>query len=285
VGNKLKWLGLAAVVLVAGVYLGKTVLHARALLRPPRRVPILPDRSALPVEEVTFKTADGLALSGWFWPSSSGAAVVLVHGWGETRDRWAKSAEWLHARGIGGLMFDLRAHGASEGDRSTYGDRERADVAAALGWMKTRPGIERVGAMGFSIGALALAGAVEAGERPAAVVLLGADPDLREGLHVDWGRRAQFGIWALEAGGVRVDEVSPRRALLQLQQAPLLLVAGEKEAFPLHREFFRQAGEGRSLILPGVDHGEYEQAAPRLWYEQVLGFLERSLQPVRLDAR
>lgn len=274
--GKLKWVVLVAAVF-AGGFIGKTVLHARELLTPPRREPKAPPASELPVEEVSFTTSDGLQLSGWSWPSKNGAAVVLVHGWGETRDRWLSTATWLHQRGIGGLMFDLRAHGKSGGERSTYGDRERADVAAAIAFIKRQPGVERVGAMGFSIGALALAGAIGPGESLDAVVLLGADPDLREGLHTDWGRRAQLGIWALEAAGVRIDEVSPRKALPRLLGKPLLLAAGEKEVFPIHREFFREAGEGRSFIFPGVDHGDYAQASPALWEKHVLEFLARSL--------
>ena len=39
----------------------------------------------LAYEDVTFSTADGVALSGWYVPSRNGAAVVLLHGAGSTR--------------------------------------------------------------------------------------------------------------------------------------------------------------------------------------------------------
>ena len=34
---------------------------------------------AIPHEEITFKTTDGLILSGWYVPPKNGAVVILLH--------------------------------------------------------------------------------------------------------------------------------------------------------------------------------------------------------------
>ena len=52
------------------------------------------------------------------------------------------------------LTVDARGHGASGGQSSLVGPREIADYAAALQWLRLRPGVAdaRVGALGFSLG-------------------------------------------------------------------------------------------------------------------------------------
>ena len=54
-----------------------------------------PATYGLSYQNVAFRTADGVRLSGWYIPGSSGAAVVLVHGSGSTR------SDVLAARGVG----------------------------------------------------------------------------------------------------------------------------------------------------------------------------------------
>ncbi|MBI4521740.1 MAG: hypothetical protein HY701_12940, partial [Gemmatimonadetes bacterium] len=91
--------------------------------------------SELQVEPVAFNSrADGIRLAGWAIPSPGDHAVVLIHG--IDSDAWAGAALDLartyHDAGFEVLLFDLRAHGRSEGERVTLGRLERGDVAAAV---------------------------------------------------------------------------------------------------------------------------------------------------------
>ena len=71
---------------------------------------------AVPHEDVSFETDDGLTLRGWYAPSRNGAAVVLVHGLGGSRLGPRKHARLLAEHGYGVLLYDGRGRGESEGD-------------------------------------------------------------------------------------------------------------------------------------------------------------------------
>ena len=79
------------------------------------------------VEAVSFGTDDRITLQGYFLPSSGDRAIVLVHGvhsqcWdGQSPDL----SRALVETGFSVLVFDLRAHGRSGGERVGLGWRER----------------------------------------------------------------------------------------------------------------------------------------------------------------
>src|SRR5207249_6167747 len=58
------------------------------------------------------------------------------------------------ARGWDVLLFDLRGHGESEGDRYSLGEFEPRDIAAAVDYAATKAGIDRrrVAVIGESLG-------------------------------------------------------------------------------------------------------------------------------------
>ena len=58
---------------------------------------------SIPHRDVSFRTSDGLRLSGWYVPSRNGAAVLIVHGGGGSRDgarRHAATARPRRVRGV-----------------------------------------------------------------------------------------------------------------------------------------------------------------------------------------
>lgn len=112
-------------------------------------------------EDVTFTTADGLTLKGWWFPAAvpRDRAVIFVHG--KDQDRIDSSfasgriARELLARGYSTLLFDLRGHGESEGLRWGLGNQEALDVAAAVELAAQKAGVprSRVAVIGESMGA------------------------------------------------------------------------------------------------------------------------------------
>jgi pimeloyl-ACP methyl ester carboxylesterase len=76
----------------------------------------------------------------------------------------------LAQRGINTVLFDLRAHGASEGAYCTFGAHETRDVSVVLDTLLARDSTQRIGIMGHSLG-----GAI-------ALQALAADPRLRFGV-------------------------------------------------------------------------------------------------------
>lgn len=73
------------------------------------------------MEDTSFSVG-GKKLSGKFFkPAIDGPfpAILFLHGWTSKQDRYFELAEALTERGYASLTFDMRGHGASEGDLPT----------------------------------------------------------------------------------------------------------------------------------------------------------------------
>jgi alpha-beta hydrolase superfamily lysophospholipase len=128
-------------------------LRSLVLIRPELE-PIRLDGS---VEDTVLLTDDGVHLSARWWrrPGRARAAVVLVHGFGASKEDAgirALAAD-LHGAGFDVLTYDARGHGASEGN-CTVGGEERLDVAAAA--TLAADGGQPVVLVGVSMGAIAV---------------------------------------------------------------------------------------------------------------------------------
>ena len=116
-------------------------------------------------ENITFMTADGLALSGWYVPPRNGKVIILLHTYYGDRSQTLPVANMLYQGGYGLLMYDQRASGQSQGETRSLGWRDIPDLRAAAQWLAGREKHLKIGAYGCSMGgAIALAGAVDAPE-------------------------------------------------------------------------------------------------------------------------
>lgn len=122
--------------------------------------------------EVTFTTADGLELGGWFFPAddADGRAVLVFNGNAGNRSHRAPLAEALRDRGWSVLLFDYRGYGGNPGRPSEQGLGK--DAEAAVSWLAERSDVDadRIAYFGESLGAGVAAG-LAVGRPPAALVL------------------------------------------------------------------------------------------------------------------
>ncbi|HEX5566797.1 MAG TPA: alpha/beta hydrolase [Streptomyces sp.] len=103
-------------------------------------------------------TDDGVGIDAVYEPYTGpreagpeGLAIVVAHGFTGALERPAvRRVARSFARYAGVVTFSFRGHGCS-GGRSTVGDREVLDLAAAVRWARSL-GHERVATAGFSMG-------------------------------------------------------------------------------------------------------------------------------------
>ena len=268
---------LAAVAVLAAV-VGLLWSQQRRLiyLPAPRAVP--PAATVLPAaEEVSFPTADGLRLAGWFVPAAAppgrGAglgrspAVLVCNGNGGNRSLRAPLAAALARAGLAVLLFDYRGYAANPGHPTEAG--LAADARAALAYLAARPEVDpaRLVYFGESLGAaVALRLAVE--RPPAALVLRSPFASLAEvgRLHYPW-----LPVSLLLAD--RYDSLGRVGGLA----APLLVVAGERDrivpASHSRRLFDAAPQPKRFVLLPGADHNDLDLLAGSGLLAEVLAFL------------
>lgn len=147
--KKLKWAALVllavVVVLMFGVlpyWLGGLATTRRFQYSDKENAGLTPAKLGLASEDVTFRSADDIELSGWWVPAghqpATAGTVVLLHGLNRSRIEMARKLPFVHAQGWNALAFDLRHHGTSGGSATTFGVRERGDAAAATAFARQR---------------------------------------------------------------------------------------------------------------------------------------------------
>jgi dipeptidyl aminopeptidase/acylaminoacyl peptidase len=302
-------LALAIMVLA---YVGPSVYIAATLTRPERK-PITAEPAALGLaaEPVTFASRDdGLALRGWLLPGRRGQPaaeprlIVVVHGINGVRDDPSIGllpiAAGLVEAGYDVLLFDLRGHGESAGDRASLGWFERRDLAGALDWAEGR-GYRRVGVHGFSMGAATALLTAAEDARIAAVASDSSYADLGEILAVEIPRRSRlpslYTPGALLAArllyGADLTASRPGEAIVRLRDRPVLLVHGavDRRTPVVHAERLWAARYGDAdareqlAIFPGADHVQAYHSDPAAYMTLVLRFWDAALgAPAAADA-
>ncbi len=127
-------------------------------IRPPKILStITPQDLGLNYEDVSFTTADGIKLAGWFIPSqteesptSFSKTIILLHGYPADKGDILPALSFLSQK-YNLLLFDFRYLGQSQGKYSTAGAKEVRDLKAALRFLKSK-GVQEVGVWGFSMG-------------------------------------------------------------------------------------------------------------------------------------
>ncbi|MFG3409021.1 alpha/beta hydrolase [Streptomyces sp. NPDC048142] len=133
---------------------GRFLSSSVPLLTPPRRRATLLTDDGVRVEAVYEPCTAGSGTPG---DEAAGApaetpAIVVAHGFTGSTDRPAvRRAARAFAQRAAVITFSFRGHGRS-GGRSTVGDREVLDLAAAVAWAREL-GHRRVVTVGFSMGA------------------------------------------------------------------------------------------------------------------------------------
>ncbi|MFD4859930.1 alpha/beta hydrolase family protein [Streptomyces atratus] len=252
----------------------------------------------------TLRTDDGVRIEAVYEPCTADAgaaaetsfdstAIVVAHGFTGSVDRPAvRRAAGVFAQRAAVITFSFRGHGGS-GGRSTVGDREVLDLAAAVEWARAL-GHRRIVTVGFSMGGSVVLrhGALYTGRSTACAEAGGVTE--REGrmeAHADavvavsaparWYYRGTAPMrrlhWVVTrpVGRVvgrygfrtRIDRndwnpvpLPPVEAAGLIAPAPLLIVHGDQDPyFPLDhpRMLADAAGDGAELWLErGMGHAE-----------------------------
>jgi len=240
----------------------------------------------VPHQDVSFRTSDGLLLSGWYVPSRNGAAIVIVHGGGGDRDGDRTHAAMLARAGYGVLLYDARGRGQSQGDPDAYGWTWGRDLDAAIAWLEKRPDVTngRIGALGLSTGADVLLEAAARRHDIRAVVADGATTesvaDTAKILH--GGGLLSLPYWFTQYAAAQVlENASPGRSLATVAahlHTRILFIAStwsvERSASRIYARVANQPGD---LWEVNASHTQGLHDHPGQYAQHVLGFFARAL--------
>lgn len=120
-------------------------------------------RSLHPNEQIiNLTTPDGVNIKGSYVAGAraNSPAILMLHGNGARRDRFATHFARFNAAGYAVMAIDFRGHGQSQAESKSYGVYESIDARTAFDWLKAKQQGAKTGVIGVSLGgAAALVGA------------------------------------------------------------------------------------------------------------------------------
>ncbi len=238
-------------------------------------------------QAVSLMTDDGVELQAWYIPPENGAAIILLHGAGASRQSLLPYAAILSRHGYGVLAVDLRGHGASAGRTNRLGWQGSRDVGAAVAYLQSQPDVQSIGGLGISMGGEALLGAASQYPAIQAIVADGAT------------RRSTEELLALPS-----ERPLVRNATARVMYAAVRLLSGESPPLPLlesmlaasstrflfiaagynaletafNRHFNDALGSRASLwIAPDTDHTGAFTRYPQEYEQRLIEFYDAAL--------
>lgn len=225
-------------------------------------------------ESVSFASADGTELHGWFIPAQTRESgdppptVLHVHGNAGNITSHIWFTEYLPAAGCNLFIFDYRGYGESDGSPRRRG-KLIEDTEAALETVLHRDDVDptRIGMYGQSLGGGIGLNVMASRHEIACAVIESAFTSWRE-IAADALGGAKAGVIARGLARVLIpDGHRPVDAIARIRR-PILLIHGTADTiipFDHSRRLAEAAGDGAKLHpLPGGDHNTLRSTHPEI---------------------
>ena len=262
---------LTVLVAAALVLLLLWVGQRRLIYFPFGSVPAPADVGLTHAETISFGTADGLTLGGWFVPAAREPRVTMIvfNGNAGHRALRAPLAAALAPHGVATLLMDYRGYGGNAGSPSEEGLAR--DARAARAYVASRRDVDptRIVYFGESLGT-GVAVRLASEQRPFGLILRSPFPSL-----VDVGR---YHYPLLPVAWLLRDRFDCIARIRQVG-CPLLVIAGDRDSIiplAMSERLFAASPEPKRLVtIPGADHNDDELLAGSRMIAAIVDFLRR----------
>lgn len=264
---------------------------AYRLVSPPREIgEWSPSSWDVMYHTVELRTEDDVNLQGWWIDNESSLTVIVLHGY--TASRWndvymQPMLKALSKAGYNVLTFDFRAHGKSEGERTSIGNLEVRDLQAAVSWLKQKQKkrAKKIGVIGYSMGGIVTIRGLARDKRITCGIADSPPIDLdktaaRSLRHFAHLPKVLYPL--IKPLCQRMSEVKTLNLFKDAKeiQRPLLLITGQKDSL-VHEEEVKAFHEENRKVNGRVDlwisdakHVRSIQRKPEEYKEKVLSFLK-----------
>ncbi len=247
---------------------------------------LVPSDLGLKYEEVNFKSADEIKLSGWFIPNNkTKKTIIVMHGYPADKANLLGIAEFL-AKDFNVFLFDFRSFGKSEGRYTTAGYLEVKDLEGAINYLEKNKNTTKIGLYGFSLG-----GAVALMVNHENVRAIVTDSTYAKLSHmIEQMYRIFFvfkyplfyltklyGILFLK---VNVDDASPVDSIKNIK-APILLIHAERDTqIPVSEAYLLHDANKKSelWIVESAEHGMSHAVNPAGYEKRIVEFFKENLR-------
>jgi dipeptidyl aminopeptidase/acylaminoacyl peptidase len=253
----------------------------------------LVDELGISYEVVNFPTTDDLSLRGWFFPTDNpdSPAILYAPATGNDLRSGLSLVSPLHEAGYQVLLFSYRGHGLSDGNPMgfTYGALESEDVDAAVRYLNESRGIQRIGAIGHSAGAVSIILSAARSPQIGAVVAASAFNSIEEIWQTNRPTLIpkpvlDLSMWMSEIRkGYSRNDVRPEDIIAQISPRPVLLIHGSDDKRITNDQamrMFTSAQQPKRLwIIEGAGHAEVRSPSLDFLIHNIIEFLNNALLP------
>jgi fermentation-respiration switch protein FrsA (DUF1100 family) len=241
---------------------------------------------SLSYEPLNLKSPYGYMINGRLYPNESNKYVIIVHGITMNIYGALKYLPFFHKKGLNVVVFDLRNHGETGGDNTTYGYFEKWDLKTITDYLYTEYGEGiSVGLHGESMGGtismlnMAMDKRIQYGIIDCAFMDL---PDLlllklRQDTRLNSKKLiAMVNLFIKMRAGFSIEDVSPVKELPTINQ-PILFIHGSEDKYVptvMSKAMYSFKMDKKSLyIVEGAEHGESMAVDPDQYDAEITRFL------------
>lgn len=237
------------------------------------------------IDHTTLVLGNERKLHTWFSEADSARGTVIIfHGYSAEKSQFIPHAEIIHEAGWNTLLVDFYGSGSSEGNESTIGYKEAADVKTAFDYIaENKPG--KIILMGTSMGAASVMKATsEKLVDPDGLILECPFGNMRSAVNIRVKNMGAptfpftdlFMLWGGALNGFWTYSHNPEKYARQIE-VPTLLLYGEKDNKVPRTEtdiiFNNLKGEKKLVTFPESGHESYLKLYKKEWTESVTSFL------------
>ena len=246
---------LLAYLSVAGGYVA---LQRRLIFHPVPLTGTTPKNYGLQFQDVSFPSADGVTLAGWWiqHPSQDHPVLLYCHGNADCVSQLAEVSKIFYDFGFDELIFDYRNYGGSgKGPLSEKAVDD--DALAAYQWLRSKGFQEsQILIWGHSLGS-SVAAWLATQTHPAGLILEGAFPSI-------YAVSRMRNPWLFVPPSLIWDKFETGKYVAQ-RTCPLLETHAEKDTIipiELGRRVFAGAAEPKKwLEIGGINHNDFPSVA------------------------
>lgn len=260
----------------------------------PKSSPLYPYEqsfNALPKERMTM-TNQGLEQVAWYVPAAetTDKTVIVVHGFGQTKERMRPYGYLFHQLGYNVLLPDNVAHGESEGELIGYGWNDRFNV---IKWaellIEENPQAEIV-LYGLSMGGATVMMASGEESLPEQVYAIIEDAGYTSVWdELTYQAKAMYGLPSFPLvyqvsglskllAGFSYGEASSIKQL-EKNTLPILFIHGDEDGFVppemVYGNYEASKGQKELVLIPGADHAKTFSADPVAYEKIISTFLKK----------
>ncbi len=243
---------------------------------------------SLPYEPLNLKSPYDYIINGRLYPNDSDKYIIIVHGITMNIYGALKYLPFFYKKGFNVVVFDLRNHGETGGENTTYGYFEKWDLKTITDYLFKKFGKDiSVGLHGESMGGTISMLYMAMDKRIRFGVIDCAFSDLPELLLLKLRQDTNLNskkminlvnLFIKIRAGFSIEDVSPLKELPTIHQ-PILFIHGSKDdyvptmmtkamySFKMDKKFM--------YIVEGAEHGTSMATDPDQYDEKITDFLNK----------